>query len=69
MATIRVKISRTIQEKQYHPFNVELEASEDSITKISAEDLRRHARNLADLLISEVDSIMSDRIRKLKAGS
>lgn len=61
MIVIRARISRTIQEKQYHPFNVELEVTEEIGDKASYNTVASLSRGLADTLIEEVDAIMTER--------
>lgn len=65
--TIRARVSRTIQEKQYHPFNVELEASEEfePAYEIASEKIAVAARGMADALTEQVDALISERQAQL----
>jgi hypothetical protein len=62
MATIRARVSRTIQVRQYEPLTVELEAVTDT-KSISAEDLAKELDELEGALEDQVDAIMAYRIK------
>jgi hypothetical protein len=65
MATIRARVSRTIQLRQYEPLTVELEAITDTTASIP-EDLAAELDKLEGTLEEQIDAIIAYRIKNGK---
>ena len=65
MATIRARVSRTVQIRQYEPLTVELEASLDTTIK-NPDALAQELDNLEGALEEQIDAIIAYRIKNGK---